>query len=55
MAQASMTAYQMQRLLDNESDHAVVLAQFVANLGTDDERMLQQLVQDTKRKRPRRR
>lgn len=53
-AQASMTAYQMQRLLDNESDHAVVLAQFVANLGTDDERMLQELVRDTKRKRPRR-
>ena len=31
-AQASMTAFQMQRLLDSESDRAGVLAQFVANL-----------------------
>jgi predicted transcriptional regulator len=54
-AQASMTAYHMQRLLDTESDHAEVLAQFVANLDADDERMLQQLLRDTKRKRPRRR
>ncbi len=30
-----MTAYHMQRLLDNESDHAVVFAQFVANLGRE--------------------
>jgi predicted transcriptional regulator len=50
-AQASMAAYQMQRLLDNETDRAVVLAQFVANLDADDERMLQQLLRDTKRHR----
>jgi predicted transcriptional regulator len=54
-AQASMAAFQMQRVLDNESDRAVVLAQFVANLDADDERMLQQLLRDTKRKRPGRR
>ena len=54
-AQASMAAYQMQRLLDNESDRAVVLAQFLANLDSADEQMLQQLLRETKRKRPRRR
>ena len=51
-AQASMTAFQMQRLLDNldnGADRAGVLAQFVANLEADDERMLQQLLRDTKR------
>lgn len=43
-AHASMTAFQMQRLLDGEGDRAGVLAQFVANLGRDDEELLQRLL-----------
>lgn len=43
-AQASMTAFHMQRLLDAEDDRASVLAQFVAHLGPDDEHLLQELL-----------
>ena len=52
-AQASMTAFHMQRLLDGESDRASVLAQFVANLEAGDEQLLQQLLNDTDRDDPR--
>jgi predicted transcriptional regulator len=48
-AQASMTAFHMQRLLDGEPDRASVLAQFVANLEAGDEQLLQQLLKDTAR------
>lgn len=50
-AHASMTAFQMQRLLDGESDRAGVLLQFVAHLEADDERMLQHLLRNTDRSR----
>ena len=46
-AQASMTAFHMQRLLDREDDRAGVLAQFVANLEADDEKLLQDLLRRT--------
>ena len=45
-ARASMTAFQMRRLLESEDDRAGVLAQFVAQLEPDDERMLQQLLDE---------
>jgi predicted transcriptional regulator len=48
-AQASMTAFQMQRLLDSESDRAGVLAQFVANLAPGDEELLTRLLGETGR------
>jgi predicted transcriptional regulator len=43
-ARASMTAFQMQRLLDAEGDRASVLAQFVAHLGPEDEQVLHELL-----------
>jgi predicted transcriptional regulator len=43
-AQASVTAFQMQRLLDGGTDRAGVLARFVADLSRDDERLLIQLL-----------
>lgn len=46
-ARASMTAFQMRRLLDSETDRAGVLAQFVAQLAPDDERLLHQLLDDS--------
>jgi predicted transcriptional regulator len=46
-AQASMAAHQMRRLLDREGDRAQVLAQFVAQLSPEDERLLQELLQQT--------
>lgn len=46
-AQASMTAFHMQRLLDRDDDRAGVLAQFVANLEADDEQLLQHLLRKT--------
>lgn len=52
-AQASMTAFHMQRLLDGEDDRAGVLAQFVANLDADDEQLLDGLLRDAKRTRRR--
>ena len=51
-AHASMTAFQMQRLLDAEDDRAGVLAQFVANLGPDDEHLLQELLGSDARRDP---
>jgi len=45
-ARASMTAFQMRRLLDSDDDRAGVLAQFVAQLAPDDERLLHQLLDD---------
>jgi predicted transcriptional regulator len=43
-AQASMAAHHMRRLLDREGDRAGVLAQFVAQLSPEDERVLQELL-----------
>jgi predicted transcriptional regulator len=43
-AQASMTAHQMRRLLDRDDDRARVLAQFVAQLSPEDERVLHDLL-----------
>ncbi|WP_375485589.1 BlaI/MecI/CopY family transcriptional regulator [uncultured Jatrophihabitans sp.] len=51
-ARASMAAFQMQRLLDHESDRAGVLTQFVANLEADDEALLQQLLQRSATQEP---
>jgi predicted transcriptional regulator len=51
-AQASMTAFHMQRLLDGEHDRAGVLAQFVAHLEPDDERTLTELLRSMKNRRP---
>jgi predicted transcriptional regulator len=51
-AHASMTAFQMQRLLDRDDDRAGVLAQFVANLEADDEQLLQGLLRRTQPGRP---
>lgn len=45
-ARASLTAFQMRRLLDAGDDRAGVLAQFVAQLGPEDEQLLQQLLGD---------
>jgi predicted transcriptional regulator len=39
-ARTNMTAHQMVRLLDEESDRAAVLARFVAELQPEDERLL---------------
>jgi predicted transcriptional regulator len=47
VARASMTAYQMQRLLDADDDRASVLAEFVAHLAPADEDLLQRLLSDT--------
>lgn len=46
-AQASMTAFHMQRLLNGEDDRAGVLAQFVAHLEPEDEQLLSQLLSRT--------
>ena len=43
-AQASVTAFQMRRLLDRDDDRAGVLTRFVANLTPDDERLLAELL-----------
>jgi predicted transcriptional regulator len=58
-AQTNMTAHQMVRLLDEESDRAAVLARFVAELKPEDERLLAGVLErgaDTparRRRRPR--
>ena len=46
-----MAAFQMQRLLDGGTDRATVLAQFVAHLDADDEKVLQELLRRTERRR----
>jgi predicted transcriptional regulator len=43
-ARASLTAFQMRRLLDAGDDRAGVLARFVAQLEPEDEHLLQQLL-----------
>lgn len=43
-ARSNMTAHQMLKLLDEESDHAGVLSRFVAELSPEDERVLTRLV-----------
>lgn len=50
-AQASIAAYQMQRVLDGGTDRATVLAQFVAQLDSEDEKVLQELLRRTGRSR----
>jgi predicted transcriptional regulator len=54
-AQASMTAFQMQRMLDGEDDRASVLTQFVAHLEAGDEQVLRELLRGAggERRRPR--
>ncbi|WP_375492451.1 BlaI/MecI/CopY family transcriptional regulator, partial [uncultured Jatrophihabitans sp.] len=44
VARASMTAFNMRRLLDTQDDRAGVLAQFVGNLEPDDEQLLKELL-----------
>lgn len=51
-AHASMTAFHMQRLLDGDDDRAGVLAQFVAHLEPEDEKVLAKLLSRTARKKP---
>ena len=46
-ARASLTAFQMRRLLETGDDRAGVLAQFVAQLGPEDEQLLQQLLAES--------
>lgn len=46
-ARSNMTAHQMLRLLDEQDDHAGVLTRFVAELSTEDERVLTQLLGTT--------
>jgi predicted transcriptional regulator len=43
---AVLTARQMRRLLDRDEDRAAVLARFVADLGSDDGRLLGELLTD---------
>lgn len=43
-AHSSVTAFQMRRLLDRDTDRAGVLARFVADLTADDERLLTELL-----------
>lgn len=47
-ANASMTAFHMQRLLDGDHDRAGVLTQFVAHLEPEDERLLAALLSRTR-------
>lgn len=44
-AQKTMTAHQMHKLLDGESDRAGVLTRFVAQLGPADEKLLTKLLE----------
>jgi predicted transcriptional regulator len=44
---ATLAARRMRRLLDTETNRAGVLAQFVAELGPDDEKVLAALLEDT--------
>ena len=48
-AQSNMTAHQMLRLLDEESDRAGVLTRFVSELKPDDERLLAELLEQATR------
>jgi predicted transcriptional regulator len=41
---ATLTARQMRRLLDRDADRPAALARFVAELGPDDERLLNDLL-----------
>jgi predicted transcriptional regulator len=50
-AHASMTAFHMQRLLDGDEDRAGVLAQFVAHLEPEDEKLLARLLSRQPRKK----
>jgi predicted transcriptional regulator len=45
-ARASVTAFQMRRLLDSGADRTTVLSRFVAELSESDEQLLQQLLND---------
>jgi predicted transcriptional regulator len=45
-ARASVTAFQMHRLLDSGEDRSSVLSRFVAELSPTDERLLQRLLQE---------
>jgi predicted transcriptional regulator len=45
-ARASVTAFQMHRLLDGGDDRSTVLSRFVAELSPSDEQLLQQLLHD---------
>jgi predicted transcriptional regulator len=47
VVEAALTARQMRRLLETDTDRAGVLARFVAELGPDDERMLAALLEET--------
>lgn len=51
-AHASMTAFHMQRLLDGDDDRASVLAQFVAHLEPEDEKLLSRLLSRTRKSSP---
>ncbi|KOT30804.1 CopY family transcriptional regulator [Streptomyces caelestis] len=42
--QAGLAAHKMRRVLDSESDREAVLASFVTGLGPDDERLLRELL-----------
>ncbi|MFG2516026.1 BlaI/MecI/CopY family transcriptional regulator [Streptomyces sp. NPDC048584] len=46
--QAGLAAHRMRRVLDAESDREAVLASFVTGLGPDDERLLRELLRQTK-------
>ena len=43
-AQASLAAFRMRRVLDGDNDRAGVLARFVADLSTEDELLLSELL-----------
>jgi predicted transcriptional regulator len=45
-ARASVTAFQMHRLLDSGEDRTTVLSRFVAELSASDEQLLQRLLHD---------
>jgi hypothetical protein len=46
---ASLTASRMRRLLEAEADRASALANFVAHLDKDDERLLAELIDERSR------
>jgi predicted transcriptional regulator len=46
-ARSNMTAHQMLKLLDEQSDRAGVLTRFVAELGPQDEQLLTELLERT--------
>ncbi len=54
-ARANMTAHQMLKLLDHDSDRAAVLARFVDDLQPEDEQLLTELLRSSDAPAPRRR